>query len=274
MRIFLLAILTCGFVAAASAEPTTQPVTRPQTHPESQPAQAQAADPQIDPATRATLERIAARGNELTTLKTRVIYDREQGLIGDTQRRIGSLTYDAGPPARFVFHLNRRLFDGRAERMDTRYIFDGVWMAERQASEKTFRKWQIVPPDADPAAVDPLARGEGPFVLPLKFEVDDILQRFDVTTIEPTDDDPEQTVHLRLTPRPGFDRDLDQLDVWWHRETLLPVKAENRTGRNASIFQLRDVETGIELDNGVFDTTEPAGDGWDVTVTPWGEPGS
>jgi len=273
MRIQLTAILICASASVALAQPATQPTTRPATQPETQPA-SQPPESEVDAVTRQWLEKIAERGAQLTTLTTRVIYDREQGLIGDTQRRFGTLTYDAGPPARFVFHLNRRLFDGRAEVMDTRYVFDGVWMAERKAKEKTFRKWQIVPPDADPAAVDPLARGEGPFVLPLKFEVDDLLQRFAVQLFEHGEDDLEDTVHLRLTPRPGFDRDLDRLDVWWDRETLLPVRAENRTGRNVSIFQLRDLETGVELDADAFDTSTPSGAGWDVNVTPWDRGGA
>lgn len=250
-----------------------------------QPNQAGDTTTTADPQVHEVLDRIAAKAATIQTLQARVRYDRIQELQGDRQRRFGTLYYLAGPPAQFAAHLDQLLADRRLEPMDRWYIFDGTWLVEKIADQKPkqFVKRQIAPPstgmDASPAQAgrpNPLALGDGPFVVPLDFNKERILARFDVTLVAAdTNADPANmtSIHLRLVPRAGQRMNASQIDLWYDAETLLPmrVRSEDAEAGNVSMIDLSKVQVNEAINTTVINTDEPKEQGWDVVIKPWGE---
>ena len=202
------------------------------------------------------------------TLSAQLRYDRIQGLVGDRQRRFGALVYEAGPPGRFAVHFDRVLVDERLDRQDRWYVFDGVWLVERHEDQKLFMKRQVAPPGGDGA--DPLALGEGPIPIPITSKKDRVLKRFDVEVVAPTESDPVDTVHLRLAPKAGVGVDFESVDLWYGRQTLLPVRVRTvDDSENESVIDVSDAEVNGPVNRALLDTSEPRDPGWRVEVTPW-----
>ncbi len=219
----------------------------------------------------AWLEKIEARAATLRTLAARLRIVVSNPVTGDEQVRFGDLLYDAGPPGRFSVHLDLLVVDGgRGEKMNTWYVFDGRWLLERNHDTKTAVRRQVVPPEVDPADADPLGLGKGPFPLPLRAKKDDILARYEVTLHEPADGDPPNTVHLRLTPRDAAVAGPSRLDLWYDRDTLLPVRAASIAEDETSVTLLKSTADD-PIDPAAFDTTPPTERGWTVEQRPWEE---
>lgn len=221
------------------------------------------------------LDKIEAASKKTETLKATVRYSRLQPLLGAEQVRFGTLHYVTGPPARFSVHFDKLVIDDRMDKQNRRYIFDGRWLAERLDDQKQFRKWEVVPPDQDAAAADPLALGEGPFAVPVAFEKDRVLKRFDVKQVQPNkDQDPKgETVHLTLQPKPGHDRDIDVIDLWYDTKSLMPVRAVTiHNDGDEHTIDLSKIETGVDIKKELFDTRAPSEQGqrgYDEEIQPW-----
>ena len=238
----------------AAAEPTDDAASEPEVS---------AVSPELDQ----WLDRIEARAQEIRTLRAAVRYDRVQGLLGDHQRRFGTLAYDAGPPARFAVHFDRLLVFDVQRRQDRTFIFDGRWLAEKIGEDQLFIRRELVPEQHE-GELDLLALGEGPFALPLNLEKRKLLERFDVTLVAERSEAEglEETLHLRLEPREHVRIDHDWIEIWYHRETLLPVQvhAEREEAEESSIIRLMRPELNVSVDESAFDTSAPAEPGWDV----------
>jgi outer membrane lipoprotein-sorting protein len=255
--------LTVAMPVSAETEiAATQPATQPATD------DAATTQNELDH----WLTRIGNRADELKTLQARLRIEQIVGIVGDVQARFGSFSYDAGPPGRFALHIDRLVVDERPEDKDHWFIFDGDWLVERDNHAKLFNKRQVRNPNDETAAVDPLASGEGPFVLPLRFDKDRLMQRFDVSLIAPQDEATANAVGIRLTPREGVRVDVTQVDLWYSRETALPVEIHTKSDGNSErrIFLLRQ-RVDEKIDDKVFNVKEPADRGWRVDVREWSE---
>lgn len=273
----------CGGEAAAASQPAeSQPAeSQPAA---SQPAQSQPSASQPAESQPATppdtadgwLELIEKETAGIKTLQAKVRYDRVQELLGDEQRRFGTLVFVAGPPARFAVHFHLLLADDLPHELDKWYIFDGQWFVERDDQSKKAEKIQIAPTNAAPDQANPLALGDGPFALPIGAKKERILKRFTVKLIAPVEDDPPDTVHLRLIARPDRDIDYDRIDLWYHRKLFVPMRAATRQAGSADkhIFNLlSNIRINEEVEDDQIDTTIPDnGRGWHVEITPWEEP--
>ena len=261
LPVLALLLTACTAVAEEPAPPTPTPA------PPEVPAGAEAPTPEVD----ALLDQIEARAAELKTYRVDKLVFKTSMLTGDEQRRLGTLAYEAGPPGKFAVHFNKLITgEGRADAMDTKYIFDGRWLLERNGFDKVAVKRQVVPPDRDPAMVDPLASGRGPFVLPLRPTKAELLRRYHVELQPVSDDDPGDSVHLRLTPRDAAAGDLRTLDLWYGRKSLLPLRARVDAD-DVTTIELRDAKADAELKDGTFDTTLPDDPSWKTELRPWEE---
>lgn len=225
------------------------------------------------------LGKIEARSRHTKTLHAKLRYDRVQGLVGDRQRRFGTLVYDAGPPSRFSVHFDYLLVDRRLDRQDRWYVFDGQWLVERYDQDKLFIKRQVVAPDTPDTPdskgngseqADLLALGEGPFPVPVTTNKARILERFEVAVIEPAEDDPSNSLHLQLTPKPTHPSPFTRIDLWYDRATLLPARARTvDDSENESTIELSDLKVNDAVLPQLLDTSVPTEPGWRVEVKPW-----
>ncbi len=215
----------------------------------------------------------------IKTLTADIDWLRIQGLVGDEQRRLGTLKVDLAKPAKFAVHFTELKFSRRTKKQDRWYIFDGKWLVEKlidkENEKKQFFKWQVVPPNAKPEQANPLALGRGPFAVPVPVNRQVINDRFAVEVIKGKKGDDDKLVGLRLKPKRQFKEHVRfvSMDIWYDRETMIPAKVHSvDDSENESIFKLIDVKAGVNVDKKAFSTAEPrAGEGWDVVVTPFGK---
>jgi len=250
------------------------PASRAQTRPDP-PATTRASRAGSEPLTTGVLlDRIEQQAAGVKSLHAELVYDRIQQLVGDRQRRFGSLIYQAGPPARFAVHFDRLLVDRRLDHDDRWYLFDGQWLVERYDDEKLMIKRQVVPPPTPgqpPKQANPLAFGTGPFALPISLKKQQVLKRFRTDLVAPAADDPPQpSHHLRLLPKPEYPSNFVEIDLWYDRQTLLPIRVRTLDdSQNQSLITLSKMQINEPVDPAAIDTTPPTEPGWRVEVKPW-----
>jgi len=226
-----------------------------------------AAAPQVDADVTAAdwLTQIERKTEQVHALRAKVVYIREQGVLGDVQHRYGFLVYQAGPPAKFAISFDRIAVSGAVRPMDKTYVFDGRYMAERDGDEKIYSRWELV---REGEEADLLALGEGPFALPLNLKKDAVLERFDVELL---DDGENKPVHLGLTPKPGAAMEVTRIELWFDRQTLLPVGARSINEESENVTHIRLTDAAVnpdDLNDSAFDTAAPQEAGWQINETP------
>lgn len=271
MRHLLTALPLLFICTACTAEPAATPDTAPDTQPVASQPDAPLTQPQTQPDAAQSqpddgsaedwLQRIEGAAAEVKTLTADLRYDRNQLLLGDEQRRFGTLIYQTGPPPRFAIHFDRLITDGHPSRPDLWYLYDGRWLLKRDHENKTAVRYQLVPDDEE--AGEAMELGEGPFPIPLNLKKDRVLARFDVVLVPLTEEDPANSIHLKLTPRPEIETDLTGIDLWFDRETLLPVEASTLDdSETQTIVRLTETKANVTLPDQSFDTALPTDPGW------------
>jgi hypothetical protein len=269
LSLFLPRLCLAQTQPSTSSEPAETTTATAPAQPASSPSQRVTTDEAI-----AWLDKLEAQSKTTRTLKADLRYDRTQGLLGDRQRRFGSIVYESGPPARYAIHFTRVLIDRRSDDQSRWYIFDGQWLVEKLDDQKQFFAHEIVEPGTPPERANPLALGEGPFAVPIAAEKARILARFDAVVIPPADTDPKESVHLRLTPRPGVRINFTAIDLWYDRQTLAPLQARTQDeSENISLIVLSKVQLNESADTALMDTRPPSAkgeQGWREELRPWG----
>lgn len=248
------------------------------------PAPAPASPPASSEQAIALLDKLEARGQKLRNYQAQVKYTRTQGLLGDTQLRIGTITYQAADtakarPARFAVRFTHLIADNVRQKRPRHFIFDGTWLAEIHPDSKQFIKRQVVAPGE---TFDPLKIGQGPFPLPLGQKRKDITDLFIASVIDSAPDDPKNTTHLHLVARTDLKSgrtatDYNTVDLWYDNDSLLPLKVktvegENEDEANVTLVELLKAQENALSDDALneqFSTaTPPAGSGWFVEIKP------
>ncbi len=228
------------------------------------------------------LTRLEKVSKDTKTLHAKLTYDAIQGEVRDEQRRFGTLVYQAGPPARFGVHFDRIRSEKAGKKVtlpsNRWYIFDGKWLVEKleDKDKKQFFKWQVVSPQTKDEDADPLALGRGPFVVPVALRKDLVTKKFDADIAEPSEkSDPKNSVHLKLIPKKGVKMQFTMIDLWYDKDTLLPMRARaSDDSKNESIIDLTEVQLNKPIEGNPLDTAAPQESGWEVQVTPWGGNGT
>jgi hypothetical protein len=262
MRHLLTALLLTTLTAACAADHchTDHDQDTAETAPTDGAAATEPAEPDTSPA-EAWLARIEQRADDIESLTAKLRYDNNQLLLGDEQRRFGTLTYEAGPPRRFRIHFDRKIVDGFMSRPDLYYIYDGRWLLKRDHENKTAVRYQLVADDEEVA--DEMDLGDGPFPLPLNLKKDRVIKRFEADVIDPAEDDPENSVHLRLIPREDHQTELTQIDLWFDRDSALPLAVSSLDeSETQTVVQLNETVISPELAGETFDTSLPDEPGW------------
>jgi hypothetical protein len=255
-----------AMVLAATTQPTGEaepPTTTVPTRPATAVPRLAVHDPELD----ALLERIDAAAADLDTLDAALIYDTEQGLLGDVQRRTGRLIYDRGqdgPTAaddaaaqRMAVVLKVRVIDGRGRALDQRYVYDGRHWVEIDGDEK---RWTRHPASE--------AEGGGPGdhpvteMLPSNFDRDALLRKYHVErrVLPGQADGAAPTIRLRpRTPGGAF----DHADVTFDQAGT-PVTIEMIDGEKLTRITLKNVTRNGAIDRALLDASKPTEPGWSI----------
>lgn len=234
------------------------------------------ATPAADPQVTHWLDKLEARGAQIRTLSASVVYDKNNPLLGEQQKRIGSLVYRAADTAAkksaaFAVDFDKLILDDQLRPQQLQFIFDGDWLVEKDHARKMFQKRQIVAPGQ---VYDPLQL-DGPFPLPIGQKRAEVLARFTVTLIPPAEGDPANSVHLQLAPRPDAPRaegakQFKLIDLYLDQASVIPVKVSTLDEQTLlTIVSLAGIRENPAVD-AKFDTTPPPPNtGWHVEITDW-----
>lgn len=215
---------------------------------------------------------LEASASETQSLSARVRMTTIADLLDEESQRFGTLKYaaadDPHTSMRFAVRFERVKIDNVAEEIDQSYIYDGRWLLDVDAKDQTATRRELV---REGEQAD-LELGDGPFLLPLNLRKDRVLQKFEVELIDAAEEDPTSdagTFHLRLLPKPQAGTDAQQIDLWFDRDTLLPLRAATlEADDDQTIVDLFQLEPNAEMADDTFDTALPTGPGWELQVVP------
>jgi outer membrane lipoprotein-sorting protein len=184
-----------------------------------------------------------------TTEKGKVFFQRQPD--GDTRIRVNFERKKTGTQPEVKWHREYLLAKGTLVDQD----FDG----------KAETRHQVAKPGQK---IDPLKLGEGPFPLPIGQDPAEVKKSFDVSNAPPDKDDPANTIHVVLKPKPGtrFARKYDQIDVWVDLKMHFTPRIQ-ATQLNAAEIDTTDL-SNLQINKGLSDadfTLAPPGKGWSVS---------
>jgi hypothetical protein len=229
------------------------------------------------------LTRLEANAADLTSFMAKIVYEKEDAVLGRREIRTGEIIYRIHEQTRTFAALFDSLTivpsSGKAGRREKRlqhYVFDGRWLAEIDHEDRRFIKREIVPPGR---TLDPLKLGEGPFPLPIGQAKADVLARFEVSRIDvPAAGMLSGLTNVEgvlLTPREGAPeaRDYQRVEIFYDRATLLPVGINAiEVNDDRKTVKLTDVARNPQLDAAAIrklSIAEPDPRKWDVVIEPW-----
>ncbi|MEM7627253.1 MAG: outer membrane lipoprotein carrier protein LolA [Planctomycetota bacterium] len=264
-----LTVSGCASPAPAAAESET-PAPAVKITPDAPPPPAEDSE-----TAEAWLDRLEASAAKTRTLKARARLTSRVDLLDDETVRFGDLVYagrDGEAPARFAVHFDRLKMDGQTDPVDQAYVFDGRWLLDLNGDDRVATRRELV---AEGEQAD-LNVGEGPFPLPLDLNKARVMSRFDVALLPAADDDPKPkqstdagSFHLRLIPHDGVEIEAEQIDLWFDRQTLLPLRAVTlQEDGDTTTLDLFNNTADAELRPGTFDTSLPIDGNWETQIVP------
>lgn len=261
----VITILTSAAVMIAiCAAPTRSQAQNPSGRAAATPA---GAVPSVSPQVDEILTRMENRKvNDLHAKLKWTIRDALGDEDSGADRKRGEIWYASRSPVPvFLIKFRDRSSAGRNDRIDEQYLFDGEWYVELINRVVTRRQVRTQKDSANPYRL-----GEGPFPVPFGQTKSDILRELEVSVAEKGADDPKDTDHLVLTPRPGTQMagKYGAIHFWVKSrgaESGLPIKVMlDKLDGNGRVSEFMEIEfSDAELDKGisekVFEIKTPPG---------------
>ncbi len=255
VRHLALLALLLTFVGNAPAAPPSVPNAPAATAPPT------SAPADVD----SLLDALDRRGKELKDFSATVKLKTIDLISGDDNTQNGTVYFqsdaDRGGKVRVNF-ASKTSSDGITQKKPIDYVLVNEWLWERDYSKKTQIKHQVLKPGEK---ANLLKLGEGAFPLPIGQDKADVHREFIVTQLKVAKDDPADTVHLSLVPRPDQPsaRRLAKLDIWIETKTSMPVRidtlAPNKESvQSTSLTDLK-INTGLPPDTFALPELPP---GW------------
>jgi hypothetical protein len=194
-----------------------------------------------------SLQELNAVGKNLKAFSAKLKLSEIDNTLGDTTIQTGNVWFQKKPNGSAVIHV---VFDMRADPVNNRgykekieYLLDGRWLIDRNYQTKNEVKRQVLKPGQK---MDLFKLGDGPFPLPIGQDPKDVHQAFEVRKIPAAKDDPANTTHLQLLPKPGTDlaKRFRSIDLWEDGKTHMPVRVDTvdaRQGATTRSTELQDI---------------------------------
>lgn len=260
------AVIGMSAAAALAQVPATRPAATQPTG--TQPAATLPGVP-VDPRVHAVLQRLETKGEQVKDLSASLVWEILDEVIMDEQSKIGTLWFKRDKPHdKFLVRFDRTIVEDQEVNKPEEHLFDGEWYTEKRESTKTVIRRQIVRPGEQ---YDPFKLGQGPFPLPFGQKESEILDRFDVTCMEPAKEDPAGSVHLKLVPKASsgeIHEKYEELHFYIDRRLDMPVKviARQKDGKIVTV-QFREIKTNTGIPGSRFVIDLPKNDpSWDERV--------
>jgi outer membrane lipoprotein-sorting protein len=203
------------------------------------------------------LDALQARGKNLTSF-TAAVTSTDTDANGAETTRTGKLAYQVKPGGGARVHLvfDQKQFDQNPPLKEKKeYLLDNGWITDRDyppARPNETRRQLAKPGDK----IDLFRLGKGMCPLPIGQDKDDVHQEFDIVLVAPAADDPSDTIHLTLKPKPKteFARKFAAIDVWVDMKLDMPVRVITTQARtlNPQQWDLRDMKVNPAIPDGDF----------------------
>lgn len=217
-------------------------------------------------------------GRKIDDLHAKVVWESKYALEEDKDatKLLGEIWYrDEQPVAKFKVHFDYKITGNRKEKYNEQHLFDGRWYTELNAEKSKVITKHEMRRETDTS--NPYKIGEGSFPVPFGQKKADILAEFEVSRTPAAADDPENTDHLRLIPRPGTNtsQSYKWVDFWVAREgkqSGLPVKVRtakkdpNGAVNSTITVTFSDPELNTGLSGSIFKIETPPG--FEISVEP------
>jgi len=179
-------------------------------------------DATVDP----TLDALQERGKTLKEFVADLELTENNLVMGTDSIRTGKAWYQtrSGDDVRLRVVFDKRIDEGKPPKEDKRdYLLSDGWLTDRDYHSKTEVRRQVAAPGEK---VNLFQVGKGPFPLPIGQDKKDVHGQFDVAQLPPNKDDPAETIHLQLKPKPNTDlaRKFKMIDVFVDRGNNMPVR--------------------------------------------------
>jgi outer membrane lipoprotein-sorting protein len=179
------------------------------------------------------LDALHERGQGLNSL-TADVKLTEMDDLGDQIIRTGRvMLLDPHDQTHFRAVFDTRQTETRRFDEKIEYVLIGGTLVERNYPRRIQVRRQVLRPGE---RMNLLKLGEGPFPLPIGQEREEVLRQFQVEMIDAPESAVPDTLHVRLTPRPGtqLDRRFSRIDVWVNVQDHMPRVIETVDGRQTT----------------------------------------
>jgi len=211
------------------------------------------------------LDDLKWRGDTLQSFTADVQLTHLDMSTADSSTDVGTVVFQKLPSGDSRIRVNFTAEIDGEQKIDRHHEYtlaNGI-LVDRDYQKKIESDQHVVKPGQK---INLFKLGEGPFPLPIGQSRDDVKEEFNVTRVAPARDDPPNTVHLQLVPRPGseFADHYQQIDVWADRADAMPVRITT-LDKSGAISQTTDL-SNIHLDAPVGDSdfALPPVPGWTV----------
>ena len=211
------------------------------------------------------LDALDARGQGLTGFSADVKLIESDSATGDSSIRTGKVLYESAPNSRIRVTFDKREANKKITEDKVEYLLSGADLIDRTYRTKTQVKRKVLKPGEK---LNLLKLGEGPFPLPIGQKKEDVHANFEVRKVEPKKDDPQNTVHLLLNPKPDtrFAKKFKSLDVWVDLKDNMPRRIETLDSNESTIraTELSSVQVNPKLTDADFTLSTIATSDWAI----------
>ena len=209
-------------------------------------------------------------GQNLKDFDANITLKSEDPVTGDKEKYVGHLWFqDRGDDNVRMHVLFDKIIVGNQikNKQMKEYLLSDGWLTTRNYTKDggDQNRTQVIKPGQK---VNLLKLGEGPFPLPIGQKKQDVLAQFNVTKVAPTNDDPADTVHLKLIPKKdsSLDRKFKTLDFWLDDKTHMPARIEtlDKSGSTDQTTDFSDLHRNNGLKDSDFELPSTHGD-WNKT---------
>jgi outer membrane lipoprotein-sorting protein len=231
----------------------------------------------VDSKLDAVLDALNSRGQNLKDFSADVALHTTDNRTGGDTAQLGVVIFQNrnNGDSRIKVSFDRKEIDNgndakitQKQRLD--YVLQDGWLTDRDYQKKLEVRRQVLQPGQK---MNLLKLGEGPFPLPIGQDKNDVKKQFDASKVEVTKDDPKDTVHIRLVPKPGsqFEKRFQQIDVFVDTKTSMPARIDtvDKAGTTLSTTELKNVKLNTGVKDDAFTLPNIQNDGWNRREEPF-----
>jgi outer membrane lipoprotein-sorting protein len=167
-------------------------------------------------------------GTTIKSFSAKVKLDEYDTVTGAEIVRFGKVWFQikpTGDPAMHIVFDSKQIGDKNKVPDKVEYLLDDGWLTDRTAATKIESRIQLVPQGQK---MNLFQLGKSPFPMPIGQDPAEIQKQFDLAKVAPAKDDPANTIHLLLKPKPNcpMANRFFSVEIWTDFQTRMPVRIQ------------------------------------------------